>query len=234
MTTTYKSKYWGDYYGTFGPDFANQVPGPISDIDLPTIFNDSTFKFGKTLFRILQKEGDVENTVFYFPDESTVITGDVAFDHYHPWLLDGERQGTLSAWKSSIESIQSLGATTVIAGHYGTDSGEVVAAGLQKPGALQSTHDYISLYQSFMAANPIATPSQILKALTDKFPAADGNSQFIAALSAGILTLEDAYAATLKVDPSQAPKDPTSPAVLELYTVGENGKLTLKPSIATA
>lgn len=115
------------------------------------------------MFKILQKEGDVENTVFYFPDKSTVITGDVAFDHYHPWLLDGERQGTLSAWKSSIESIQSLGAATIIAGHYGTDSGEVVAAGSQKPGALQSTHDYISLYQSIMAANPSATPVQILK-----------------------------------------------------------------------
>jgi glyoxylase-like metal-dependent hydrolase (beta-lactamase superfamily II) len=65
------------------------------------------------------EQGDVlrpSNSFIWIPSLHTVITGDIVFNHVHPWLAASDAQSR-TRWHESIKHIEALHPKTVIAGH---------------------------------------------------------------------------------------------------------------------
>lgn len=64
-------------------------------------------------------QGDsIDHTIFWLPIEKVVVTGDCMYGRsVHAWVEELETKELLSAWKSTLDLIESLGPERIITGH---------------------------------------------------------------------------------------------------------------------
>lgn len=81
------------------------------------------------LLRILAVGGadGVTATVVHIPELDAVISGDIAYNNIHMWLV-GSTPASRADWIASIDSIEALQPTTVITGHRDPDAPDDDAA----------------------------------------------------------------------------------------------------------
>ncbi|MBJ7340511.1 MBL fold metallo-hydrolase [Mycolicibacterium sp.] len=63
----------------------------------------------------------VTASIVHIPELHTVVSGDIAYNGIHMWLV-GSTPATRADWLASIDAIEALGPTTIIAGHRDLDA----------------------------------------------------------------------------------------------------------------
>lgn len=103
-----KVKRWGPMLGANGPRFPT-APQPLEAGYL--------MLEGERIDVVGPMQADhVHSTVIHVPSASTVIAGDMLFNEMHLWTGESLPEGR-KAWAASLDRIETLGATRLIAGH---------------------------------------------------------------------------------------------------------------------
>jgi glyoxylase-like metal-dependent hydrolase (beta-lactamase superfamily II) len=94
------------------------------------------------------EQGDVlrpTNSFLWIPSLHTVITGDIVFNHVHPWLAASDAQSR-ARWHESIKHIAALHPKVVIAGHKSPDATD-------DPAVLQAMDQYLTDFDATRASS---------------------------------------------------------------------------------
>jgi len=94
------------------------------------------------------EQGDVlrpTNSFVWIPSLHTVITGDIVFNHVHPWLAASDAQSR-ARWHESIRHIAALHPTAVIAGHKSPDATD-------DPAVLKEMDQYLTDFDATRASS---------------------------------------------------------------------------------
>ncbi|HSY82763.1 MAG TPA: hypothetical protein VK807_13420, partial [Gemmatimonadaceae bacterium] len=97
------------------------------------------------------EQGDVlrpTNSFIWIPSLHTVITGDIVFNHVHPWLAASDGPSR-ARWHQSLAHIAALHPTTVIAGHKSPDATD-------GPDVLTAMDHYLTDFDAARASSPDA------------------------------------------------------------------------------
>jgi glyoxylase-like metal-dependent hydrolase (beta-lactamase superfamily II) len=100
--------------------FPGQIPEhPV----VPDALDDDVIKLeGHELRIITVGQSDIgTSTIVHIPDLDTVISGDVAYNGIHQWLAQTDEEKRMR-WIESIEQIEALNPTVVVAGHKRPDA----------------------------------------------------------------------------------------------------------------
>jgi glyoxylase-like metal-dependent hydrolase (beta-lactamase superfamily II) len=114
--------------------------------------------------RVIQvPQGDIApSTVIHIPSIDTVICGDVVYNRIHMMLaLTGP--GQWQKWIDSIDLVESLGATTIIAGHKQPD-----ASHQDLDTILNGSRGYIRDFRDAVATS--STAREVVETMTAKYP----------------------------------------------------------------
>ncbi len=108
-------------------------------------------------------QGDVSpSTVIHIPSIDTVIGGDVVYNRIHMMLaLTGPAEW--QKWIDSIDLVESLGATTIIAGHKQPDASDQDLATI-----LDGSRGYIRDFRDAVAAS--TTAREVIEIMKAKYP----------------------------------------------------------------
>jgi glyoxylase-like metal-dependent hydrolase (beta-lactamase superfamily II) len=108
-------------------------------------------------------QGDIApSTVIHIPSIDTVIGGDVVYNRIHMMLaLTGPAQW--QNWIDSIDLVESLGATTIIAGHKQPDASDQDLETI-----LDGSRGYIRDFRDAVAAS--STAKEVIGTMTAKYP----------------------------------------------------------------
>ena len=108
-------------------------------------------------------QGDIApSTIIHIPSIATVIGGDVVYNRIHMMLaLTGPAQW--QKWIDSIDLVESLGATTIIAGHKQPDASDQDLETI-----LNGSRGYIRDFRDAVAAS--STAKEVIGTMTAKYP----------------------------------------------------------------
>jgi glyoxylase-like metal-dependent hydrolase (beta-lactamase superfamily II) len=118
---------------------------------------------GQELRVIEVAQGDIApSTVIHIPSIDTVIGGDVVYNRIHMMLaLTGPAEW--QKWIDSIDLVESLGATTIIAGHKQPDASDQDLEAI-----LDGSRGYIRDFRDAVAA--ASTAEQVIETMKAKYP----------------------------------------------------------------
>ena len=103
-----KLKRWGPLLGANGP----RHPTAPTALEKPYVELE-----GHRIEVLGPMQGDhVHSTAVWIPDLKALIAGDLLFNEMHLWFGESTHDARL-AWRSSVDRLAALGATTVVAGH---------------------------------------------------------------------------------------------------------------------
>ena len=108
-TTDYQRGVWNNWFGDDCVEFGQGLPEPLSD---------NTMHVDGHLLEIIEVgQADISpTTVVHIPAISTVVAGDAVYNRIHPMLaLTGPEEW--EGWIASIDAIERLQPTAVVAGH---------------------------------------------------------------------------------------------------------------------
>ncbi|EXJ82822.1 hypothetical protein A1O3_06637 [Capronia epimyces CBS 606.96] len=120
-------------------------------------------------------QGDsVDHTLFWLPTERTVITGDAVYARStHAWVEEIETPDILHAWYLTLDLIEALQPTKIIAGHL--ESGWELDAKAD----LAYMRSYLDLFsQKITYAPKKATVEELYATFKNAFPQCDKNLDF--------------------------------------------------------
>jgi glyoxylase-like metal-dependent hydrolase (beta-lactamase superfamily II) len=147
--TKWRRRFGGDV------DATAVIPEPLAGnmIDLE----------GHELRVIEVPQGDITpSTVIHIPSIDTVIGGDVVYNRIHMMLaLTGPAQW--QKWIDSIDLVESLGATTIIAGHKQPDASDQDLETI-----LDGSRGYIRDFRDAVAAR--STAKEVIEIMTARHP----------------------------------------------------------------
>ena len=82
----------------------------------------------------------------YIPDLDVIIAGDVVYNGIHPWMYQSDHAQRM-AWIDTLDHVEELAPTTIIAGHKDPDAPDDDAAR-----TLEGTRQYIRDFDALVAA----------------------------------------------------------------------------------
>jgi glyoxylase-like metal-dependent hydrolase (beta-lactamase superfamily II) len=147
-----KLKRWGPMLGANGPRHPTA----------PTALEGNSFEVEGHRFEVLgPMQGDhVHATAVWIPEIKTLVAGDLLFNEMHLWLGETLKPARL-AWAKSVEQLESLGATRVVAGH-------------KKPGlpddasSIAYTRRYLQVFEQSVGSSK--TSAELSKKIQAAFP----------------------------------------------------------------
>jgi glyoxylase-like metal-dependent hydrolase (beta-lactamase superfamily II) len=147
-----KVKQWGPMYGD------NLTATPV----IPTPIKDKTLTLeGQTLEIHGMVQGDSpENSYVWIPSAKTVIAGDIVYQGVHPWTAE-TNAAARQAWLKTLDELQALGATTVVAGHKDPKLKDDASG-------IEATRGYLKTFDQLLAASK--TPDELEAKLKAKYP----------------------------------------------------------------
>lgn len=118
---------------------------------------------GHTLNCLYVGQSDVErSSVVHVPELDAVVAGDVAYNGIHMWLA-GSDPKSRAAWIESLDAIEGLRPTTVIAGHKDPDAPDDDAGRV-----LDGSRQYIRDFDDIVATSE--TAAEIIAQMLAKYP----------------------------------------------------------------
>jgi glyoxylase-like metal-dependent hydrolase (beta-lactamase superfamily II) len=107
---------------------------------------------------------DADSTAVWIPSQQTLIGGDVLFNQVHLFMASQRTPEDRLAWLATLDRLEGLGATTIVAGH--------ARPGLPlDAGAFVFTREYIRVFDA--AARQSTTADALVAAVKARFPDAD-------------------------------------------------------------
>jgi glyoxylase-like metal-dependent hydrolase (beta-lactamase superfamily II) len=150
-----KVKQWGPVYGT------NLTTKPI--IPVPLAGSAITLE-GQTLEVHGPVQGDEPaNTYVWIPSIKTVVVGDIAYQGVFPWTAETNTDAR-KAWLKTLDAVQALGATTVVAGHKNAADAKLK----DDASSLEATRGYLKEFDMAVAASK--TAEELEKRMKAKYP----------------------------------------------------------------
>lgn len=120
-------------------------------------------------------QGDsIDHTLFWLPVEKVLITGDAMYGRsVHCWVEEIETKEILSAWKSTLDLIESLQPETIIPGH--TEEGWTLDAKAD----MAYCRKYLNLFgEKITHAKTQPKVQEIYDSFKESFPDATKNHEF--------------------------------------------------------
>jgi glyoxylase-like metal-dependent hydrolase (beta-lactamase superfamily II) len=106
---------------------------------------------------------DTDNSsVVHIPQLRLVVAGDVVYNGVHMWLA-GSTPETRANWLSALDTIETLGSSTVIAGHRAPDAPDDDAAR-----QVEESRRYITDFEHALEAS--STPQDLIAQMTKMYP----------------------------------------------------------------
>lgn len=154
-TTDYQRGVWNNWFGDACVEFGQGLPDPLP--------GNTMLVDGHALDIIEVGQADIApTTVVHVPEISTVVAGDAVYNCIHPMLAlttPEEWQG----WIASIDAIERLQPTAVVAGHKMPGASDEPAQGL-----IDSTRQYIRDFAD--AARAATSPEDLEKRMLATYP----------------------------------------------------------------
>jgi glyoxylase-like metal-dependent hydrolase (beta-lactamase superfamily II) len=131
------------------------VPDALSTNSIP--IGDSV----ATLIEVGATDTD-NSSVVHVPELRLVVAGDVVYNRVHMWLA-GSTPDSRASWRRALQTIEALGASTVIAGHRHPDAPDDDATR-----QLDESRQYLADFEEALAAS--TTPHDLIATMTEKNP----------------------------------------------------------------
>jgi glyoxylase-like metal-dependent hydrolase (beta-lactamase superfamily II) len=103
-----------------------------------------------------------DSSVLHIPELGAVIAGDVVYNGIHPWLYQSDHAARM-AWLDTLNRVEELAPTTIIAGHKDPDAPDDEAAR-----TLETTRRYIRDFDAQVAAG--ASGAALVEAMSARYP----------------------------------------------------------------
>lgn len=154
-TTDYQSQVWNNWFGRDCVEFGQGLPEPLSD---NTLHVD-----GHRLEIVEVGQADISpTTVVHVPAIGTVVAGDAVYNRIHPMLALSTPE-EWEGWIASIDAIERLRPTAVVAGHKMPGASDSPAQEL-----IDSTRQYIRDFAE--TVREVRTPEDAEKRMVAKYP----------------------------------------------------------------
>lgn len=153
-TTPQRAQIWRGFF----PDQLTDHPITPTALD-----NDELRIETHTLAVTKMGQSDVaDSTMIHIPELDAVLAGDAVYNDVHPWM-DRSDHARRMAWIATLDQIERLAPSTIIAGHKDPDAPDD-----DGPRTLQATRQYIRDFDSVVAAS--SAGRQVVDAMTEKYP----------------------------------------------------------------
>ena len=149
---------WMEIWRGFFPDQLTDrpiAPGPLKNSELR--IESHTLKVTK------MGQSDVaDSTLIHIPELDAVLAGDAVYNNIHPWMYQSDHAQRM-AWVDTLNQIEELVPTTIIAGHKDPHAPDDDAAR-----TLQATRQYIRDFDAVVAGSK--SGAETVSAMTEKHP----------------------------------------------------------------
>lgn len=98
----------------------------------------------------------------HVPELRLVVSGDVVYNRVHMWLA-GSTPESRADWRRALEIIETLGPSTVMAGHRHPDAPDDEASR-----QTEESRQYLADFEDALEAS--ATPQDLIAKMTEKYP----------------------------------------------------------------
>jgi glyoxylase-like metal-dependent hydrolase (beta-lactamase superfamily II) len=103
-----------------------------------------------------------DSSVLHIPELGAVIGGDVVYNGIHPWMYQSDHAARM-AWLETLDRVEALAPTTIIAGHKDPDAPDDDAAR-----TLEATRRYIRDFDAQVAGG--ASGAALVEAMSARYP----------------------------------------------------------------
>lgn len=150
-----KVKQWTPVFGT------NLAQKPI--VPSPVAGNTLTLE-GQTLEIHGPVQGDEPaNSYVWIPSIKAVVVGDIAYQGVFPWTAETNAESR-KAWLKTLDEVQALGATTVVAGHKNAADAKLK----DDASGLEATRGYLKEFEQAVSTSKSA--EELEKRMKAKYP----------------------------------------------------------------
>ena len=131
------------------------APGPLEDNEL--VIETHRLKVSK------MGQSDVaDSTMIHIPELDAVLAGDAVYNGIHPWMYQSTHESRM-AWIDTLNEIEQLAPSTVIAGHKDPDAPDD-----DGPRTIKATRQYIRDFDSAVSASEDGAAT--VATMTEKYP----------------------------------------------------------------
>ena len=131
------------------------APGPLEDNAL--VVEGHRLKVSK-----IGQSDVADSTMIHIPELDAVLAGDAVYNGIHPWMYRSTHESRM-AWIDTLNQIEELAPSTVIAGHKDPDAPDD-----DGPRTIQATRQYIRHFDSVVASSHDGAAT--VAAMTEKYP----------------------------------------------------------------
>jgi glyoxylase-like metal-dependent hydrolase (beta-lactamase superfamily II) len=148
---------WMEIWRRFFPDQLTDhpvTPRPLKKNQLPI----------ETHILEVSKMGQsdvADSSMIHIPELDAVIAGDIVYNGIHPWMYQSDHAQRM-AWLDTLNQIEELGPSTIIAGHKDPNAPDDGGAR-----TLQTTRQYIRDFDSAVAASNGG--AEVVDAMSEKY-----------------------------------------------------------------
>jgi glyoxylase-like metal-dependent hydrolase (beta-lactamase superfamily II) len=145
----------------WGGFFPSQLPTePI----VPEALSGDSIPIGDAVATLIEVGAtDTDNSsVVHVPELHLVVAGDVVYNRVHMWLARSTPESRAS-WLRALETVETLGASTIIAGHRHPDAPDDDARR-----QVQESRRYLADIEGALEAS--ATPQELINQMTERYP----------------------------------------------------------------
>ena len=148
-----KIKQWKPMYGANVPD------KPL----VPEVMRGTVLELeGEKIELIGDLQGDTEhNSIVWVPSLKLAIAGDIVYNEAHVWMLEAPTKEARAAWIKSLDRIEAMQPTLVVAGHKAPNAPD-------SPAAVRHTREYVKAFDALLAEG--ASAAEIKARMNAAYP----------------------------------------------------------------
>lgn len=146
---------------TWGPQLKDNGPQILSDIVMPTPYDNVSFELDHHTIQIVEAEGLPNRRYTWVPDLHAIFGGVLVFSGLHVWTADTPTSQSRKAWLKNLETMAARNPRVVIPGH--------VAPGAPTDAtAIRYTSDYLQAFEEELAK--ASDSAALIAAMTSRYP----------------------------------------------------------------
>ena len=146
---------------TWGPQLKDNGPQILSDIVMPTPYDNVSLELDHHTIQIVEAEGLANRRYTWVPDLNAIFGGVLVFSGLHVWTADTPTSESRAAWLKNLEMMAARKPRVVVPGH--------VAPGASTDAtAIRYTYDYLQAFEEELAKASDSTA--LITAMTTRYP----------------------------------------------------------------
>jgi glyoxylase-like metal-dependent hydrolase (beta-lactamase superfamily II) len=106
----------------WGPQLKDNGPQSLSEVVIPTAFDEKTLTVDGEVIEIINAEGLANRRYLWAPSLNAVFGGVLIFSGVHVWTADNNSAGQRAAWRANLDRIAARQPAVVVPGHLTPDA----------------------------------------------------------------------------------------------------------------